>query len=163
MRSSLNPFVTPKSRDLKMPSSICPGLTCPHPHSNLLWWFQATNLQGWSLPAFSVQSSPRPDPATPAPTQTVTQQQHKMLSLKNSVWQIKCSIIICLNSKRRTSPLPQPVLSSCSAPVPQRKAFSSDQSSVSWEGPQAPKTHTRLTKWFFIWQTDQFGIDTIPA
>lgn len=84
-------------------------------------------------------------------------------SQETSVWQSKSSIIMCLNPKRRISPLPQLVRSSCNAPVPQRKACSSDQSSVSWEGPQMPETHAWLSKWFFSWDTDVFGIETVPA
>lgn len=47
-------------------------LTCQLPHSNLLWWFQAASLQGWSLPASDEQSWPRPNPATPEQTETWT-------------------------------------------------------------------------------------------
>lgn len=74
-------------------------------------------------------------------TDTIKKTVHKVLSRKQCVANQKF--------KRRISPLPQLVLSSCSAPVPQRKAFCSDQSSVSSEAPQAPETHTRSTKWFF--------------
>lgn len=75
-------------------------------------------------------------------------------SLQIGVWPIKRSIIMCLNPKMGISPLPQLVQSSWSAPVSQRKAYYSDESSVSSEGPQMPETHACLTKWFFIEETD---------
>lgn len=48
------------------------SLTCPPPHRNLPGWFQAASLQGWSLPASSVQSWPHPSLATPGGAQRGT-------------------------------------------------------------------------------------------
>lgn len=77
-------------------------LTCPLPRSNLLGWFQAANLQGWSLPASSVQSWPRPNPPTPEQTQTCTwlhhAEQYITVGKPKALWlseSLKYRVVMC--------------------------------------------------------------------